>query len=388
MQATTFILKPDFYHSLLDSFLESARVNPDSFFELRIQSGILRHKFTTTERPDGIRSRNQHDQMAFFRNTAPPAMQQQNPRASFYNLPAAHRSAQPLVQRISAANNRTRLRTPAAKRLHATILSPEADKSNKSNTNTGNITSPTIVTDDATVQTSPTPNPPLMSTPEIARDPDHASVTYSVSDDEQYEEIVSSQFTSPNPFACLAEMDNPESEKCESPAEKSETILREVPTSPPPPVTELDLSNIEKKCSHCKEPLPLHVYRIDDILADTFADVKCTLHCKSCNVNSTHLLPSKSDPVKKFVRENYIWHYFSPPLLVNCSNCKKPDNIEILNIPCLEKNEHNKDKTKLHINFNCSSCKCEGQILEHYKCAPIQDFLFKVFQERTPYQPY
>ena len=93
MQTTTFDLKPDFYHSLLDSFLESARVNPNSFFELRIQSGSLRHKFTTTERPDGNRSRNQHDQMAYFRNTAPPAMQQQIPRASFYNLLAAHCSS-------------------------------------------------------------------------------------------------------------------------------------------------------------------------------------------------------------------------------------------------------------------------------------------------------
>ena len=330
MQTTTFDLKPDFYHSLLDSFLESARVNPNSFFELRIQSGSLRHKFTTTERPDGTRSRNQHDQMAFFRNTAPPAMQQQIPRASFYNLPAARRSAQPLVQRNSAANNRTRLRTPAAKRLHATIVSPEADKSNKSNISTGNITSPTIVTDDATVHTSPTPNPPLMSTPEITRDPDHAAITYSSSEDEQYEEIVTSQFNSPNLFACLAEMDEPDSEELISPAEKSETTVREVPSSPPP-VNKLDLTLTEYKCDDCNTPLNLHS-NISEICSykstDAESDVSVLVFCETCKTTINLLVPLKNDQVQKYLRNFITPKNKLGPETLKCEKCEKPNNFD------------------------------------------------------------
>ena len=72
MQSTAFDHSDKFYHNLLSSFLESAKVNPNSFFELRIQNGSLRHKFTTTERPDpaGNRNYNSQTRMAYFRNTA------------------------------------------------------------------------------------------------------------------------------------------------------------------------------------------------------------------------------------------------------------------------------------------------------------------------------
>ena len=89
MQSIVMDHSDDFYHNLLNSFLESARVNPNSFFELRIQNGSLRHKFTTTDRPDpsGYRNNVSQNRMAYFRNT--PAPQPLSPRASFYNIPAS-----------------------------------------------------------------------------------------------------------------------------------------------------------------------------------------------------------------------------------------------------------------------------------------------------------
>ena len=41
-----------FYHQLLDMYLATAKNNPDSFLEFRIQSNILHTKFTTTAWPN------------------------------------------------------------------------------------------------------------------------------------------------------------------------------------------------------------------------------------------------------------------------------------------------------------------------------------------------
>ena len=167
-------------------------------------------------------------------------------------------------------------------------------------------------------------------------------------------------------------MDEPDGEEFISPAKKSETILREVPTSPPPE-NKLDLSIIEKKCFHCKEPLPLHVYCIENITANAFADVECSVICKSCNDESTHLLSVKSDPVKKFVRSFVTPNSNVCLETINCRECKKPCNMDILNISALELNDE-----KVYVLFKCNLCKCEGQIPLPYKRESVQKFLLKL----------
>ena len=125
MQSIVVDHSDDFYHNLLNSFLESARVNPNSFFELRIQNGSLRHKFTTTDRPDpsGYRNNASQNRMAYFRNT--PAPQPLSPRASFYNIPASKQhSAPPPAHRDRDIINQTRRRPPASKRRYIAIMSP------------------------------------------------------------------------------------------------------------------------------------------------------------------------------------------------------------------------------------------------------------------------
>ena len=126
MQNTAFLHSDDFYHNLLSSFLESAKVNPNSFFELRIQNGSLRHKFTTTERPDpaGNRNYNSQNRMAYIRNTAPPVTQPLNQRASFHNIPAAQQNLPPLAQRIPDATIQPQRKTPPPKRRYTAIISP------------------------------------------------------------------------------------------------------------------------------------------------------------------------------------------------------------------------------------------------------------------------
>ena len=50
-QSVIFLHSDDYYHKMLDLFLLNARVNHNSFFELRVQKSILRHKVSDTERP-------------------------------------------------------------------------------------------------------------------------------------------------------------------------------------------------------------------------------------------------------------------------------------------------------------------------------------------------
>ena len=149
MQSIILDHSDDFYHNLLNSFLESARVNPNSFFELRIQNGSLRHKFTTTDRPDpaGYRNNVSQNRMAYFRNT--PAPQPLSPRASFYNIPASKQhSAPPPAHRDRDVINQSRRRPPASKRRYIAIMSPPP-------TTPHNTSSPSKTVDTEIVNTPP-----------------------------------------------------------------------------------------------------------------------------------------------------------------------------------------------------------------------------------------
>ena len=226
MQSIILDHSDDFYHNLLNSFLESARVNPNSFFELRIQNGSLRHKFTTTDRPDpaGYRNNVSQNRMAYFRNT--PAPQPLNPKTSFYNISASKQHSEPPpAQRNQDVINQSQRRPPASKRRYIAIVSPPP-------TTPQNTGSPSKTADTEIVNTPPTNSLPLESSPEKLREPDHTQGPFNESDDEQtFENTVTSPFYSPNRFACLAKAAEQIS-KSLSPAEKCETILREVLTPP------------------------------------------------------------------------------------------------------------------------------------------------------------
>ena len=269
MQNTAFLHSDEFYHNLLSSFLESAKVNPNSFFELRIQNGSLRHKFTTTERPDpaGNRNYNSQNRMAFFRNTAPPVTRPLNQRASFHNIPAAQQHLPPPPKRrytaiISPPPTNTASPTKTADTENA--LPPELSPEKLREPVHAQETDPDSEVEQSVVSPTKTANtenaPPLDLSPEKLREPVHAQETYSDSEDEQsVENIVSSTFYSPNRFACLAETAKPIVDK--SSAGKSFTpnqnAVAKVQGEPefPPPNPSLDLTIIDKKCRRCKDPL-------------------------------------------------------------------------------------------------------------------------------------
>ena len=227
MQNTAFLHSDEFYHNLLSSFLESAKVNPNSFFELRIQNGSLRHKFTTTERPDpaGNRNYNSQNRMAFFRNTAPPVTRPLNQRASFHNIPAAQQHLPPPKRRYTAIISPPPTNTASPTKTADTentdtenALPPELSPEKLREPVHAQETDPDSEVEqsvDSPTKTADTENPPpLELSPEKLREPVHAQETYSDSEDEQsVENIVSSTFYSPNRFACLAETAKPIADK-------------------------------------------------------------------------------------------------------------------------------------------------------------------------------
>ena len=50
-QSVVFLQDESYYHTLLDLFLATAKFNCNSYFELRVQNSVLRHKLSDTERP-------------------------------------------------------------------------------------------------------------------------------------------------------------------------------------------------------------------------------------------------------------------------------------------------------------------------------------------------
>ena len=290
MQNTAFLHSDDFYHNLLSSFLESAKVNPNSFFELRIQNGSLRHKFTTTERPDPVGNRNYSSQnrMAYYRNTAPPAAQPLNQRASFYNIPASQQPPQQHIQHNPAVNNYAQRGTPASKRRYTAILSPSPTTTY---TGTGSVetASPTKTTENINEDTLPASNLPRESTPEKPREPDHIQETHSEPDDDHFiENIVTSPFSSPNRFACLSEkadtiVETSLTDKSLSSAQNAEEMVRVEPDSTPP-IPSLDLTlTEEKECRDCK----MSLYRHEPVMFNAIDMALVRYSCTSCNSYST-----------------------------------------------------------------------------------------------------
>ena len=168
-----------FYHQLLDMYLASAKNNPHSFLEFRIQSNILRTKFTTTARPNNN---------GLERN-----------KASFHNIPPT----------ISNGPHFYRQQPPPPKRCHAAIISPPLQRPSPSITRqkqkhpNSNDTLRADQDDPTGSNSSPAPT---QNPPEIVRD--MTSSEYDHSDHESVvEEVICSNFTTPNRFDCLAQLD-------------------------------------------------------------------------------------------------------------------------------------------------------------------------------------
>ena len=167
-------------------------------------------------------------------------------------------------------------------------------------------------------------------------------------------------------------MDDPDGEKCESPAEKSEAILKEVPISPPP-IAELDLTIVENKCDQCKVPLSLYVDFILNINADKLYDVECVQICKSCTKHSDLLLPWKNDLVQKYLRNFVTPNSEACPETLKCQGCNKPCSTNFRSIKYLKNNDDDTVCT-----FDCKSCKKTNRILIPYKSEPVQKLLLKL----------
>ena len=114
MTNPTIVFEHDnaYYHQLLDMFLVSAKKNPNSFLEFRIQSLILRHKFSTTTRPS---------------NNSNGLVQH---KPSFYNIPP------PQINPIPSSNGPSIYqRQPPPKRRYTAIFSPPIQRPTQNTTN-------------------------------------------------------------------------------------------------------------------------------------------------------------------------------------------------------------------------------------------------------------
>ena len=167
----------DFYHQLLDMYLASAKNNPHSFLEFRIQSNILRTKFTTTARPNNN---------GLERN-----------KTSFHNIPPT----------VNNGPHFYRQQPPPPKRCHASIISPPLQRPSPSMTHQKQK-QPNGQAHPSGSNSSPAPT---QKSPEIVRDT--TSSEYDHSDHESVvEEVICSDFTSPNRFNCLAQLDQAEND--------------------------------------------------------------------------------------------------------------------------------------------------------------------------------
>ena len=159
-----------FYHQLLDMYLATAKNNPDSFLEFRIQANILCTKFTTTAWPNNN---------GFERN-----------KPSFCN-----------IQPYNGPNT-YRQQPPPSKRRHAAIISPAPQQPSTAVHNSQKPTNSMPLNNNASV-TDQVPHSPTPNTPEIVR----GSNEYFYSDHLSVEgNEICSDFTTPNRFECLAKL--------------------------------------------------------------------------------------------------------------------------------------------------------------------------------------